>query len=130
MNLERGFTLDFEFKFHELGGMPVLLCHGIWNSGGWFVQVLGGKLIVRLPGADAHGPEIKVNQWYKVRFVFDGTQVHLAVNDEWIPQDGTEVNPQLLEQSLFIGNYTYTGNPYAFDGIMRNVRFVRNVLMD
>jgi hypothetical protein len=130
MNLERGFTLDFEFKFDELGGMPVLLCHGIWNSGGWFVQVLGGKLIVRLPGADAQGPEIKVNQWYKARFVFDGSHAHLAVNGEWIPQDGTEVNPLPLEQSLFIGNYTYTGNPYVFDGIMRNVRFVRDVLMD
>ncbi len=130
MNLDQPMTLTFEFQTHNVEGMPVLLCHGLHAVDGWFVQILGGTLILRTTAGDAVGPRIEPNKWYAVRFVFDGLYFHLAVNGQWQPQPLREMVTKPAERSLLIGNYEQDGPPYAFWGTIRNVRIYPDTLME
>jgi hypothetical protein len=128
MDLGKGMTLDFEFRMDEKTDMPVLLCHGAWQTDGWFVQILGNALIVRTPTADANGPVIEIGKWYKVRFVYDGLGVRLSIDGQDLPQPPCTVLTTSRTRSLIIGNYEQTGPGYSFRGLMRNVRIYPDVL--
>jgi hypothetical protein len=130
MGLGRGMTLDFTFRADRVDGMPVLLSHGAWMVDGWFVQILNGALIVRTPGGDAEGPAIEPGKWYTVRFVFDGTFLHLAVNGEWVYQGTAVVRPVPAERDLIIGQYDTQETSYAFHGAIREVGITPDAFLD
>ena len=129
MNLGKGMTLAFEFKADDVQGMPVLLCHGNFQNDGWFVQILDGKLIIRTPDGDAFGPKITPNQWYTIRFVYNGVKFQLIVNDQVFSQsiDGMQDTP--AHRDLIIGGYVIKEPVYAFKGIIRNVRIYNDVVL-
>ena len=128
LNLGDGFTLDFEFRLHAAGEMPVLLCHGQWQAEGWFVQLLERRLTIRMPNGDATGPIIETDTWYRVHFVFDGVRVHLEVNGESIPQDGDIIRPVPSKRPLIIGQYAAPSDQYDFQGILKNIRIWNDAL--
>jgi hypothetical protein len=130
LNLDQPVTLTFEFQAYNVDEMPVLLCHGVHGVDGWFVQILGGTLILRTTAGDALGPRIEPNKWYDVRFVFDGIYFHLAVNGQWQPQPMREMVPKSAERPLLIGNYEQDGPPYAFKGNIRNLRIYTDTVME
>ncbi|MHC4673647.1 MAG: hypothetical protein ACYTBZ_14285 [Planctomycetota bacterium] len=130
MNLGRGMTMIFEFKADSTDGMPVLLCHGKYLVDGWFVQILGKKLIVRTPHGDARGPTIETGKRYAVRFVFDGRRPHLKVNGQWYDQAGTVLQPIPAKRKMVIGQYEKKSPQYAFKGSIRNLIIVTDALLD
>jgi hypothetical protein len=121
-DLGEAMTLTFDFSAREIDGMPVLLSHGMFGQDGWFVQILGGQLILRTPRGDAKGPPIEPGKWYSVRFVYDGVRFHLAVNDQWLPQSRREIAPKPVPRTLYIGRYEEDAPHFAFKGTIRNVR--------
>jgi len=129
MDLGAGMTLDFEFKLDHTGEMPVLICHGVWQGDGWFVQVLGNALIVRTPTGDAKGPTIEAGKWYKVRFAFDGIRVHLAIDGKWLDQVPQVIRPVSNPRNLVLGNYDMNSSSYIFGGTLRNVKLYNDVLV-
>ena len=130
MDLNHGFTLDFTFRAERVDAMPVLLCHGAWQIDGWFVQILGGQLIVRTPGDDAQGPTIEAGKWYACRFVFDGAHLRLAVNGEWVFQGNTTVRNAPAARPLVLGNYTDASRQFQFHGLLRNVVMTQDAVLD
>jgi hypothetical protein len=130
MNLGTGMTLAFEFRWDDPVEMPVLLCHGAWQVSGWFVQILGGRLVVRMPGGDAQGPVIQPGTWYSVRFVYDGVGVRLQVNGEWLPQPAQSIEPSAARLPLTIGNYSQVDVRYSFRGRIRNLRVHNDVVIE
>jgi len=121
MNLGRGLTVDFEFRADEVGSMPVLICHGAWQADGWFVQILGGSLIVRTPDGDATGPPVVPKQWHTVRFVFDGRRLHLAVDGRWTDRPPAVVRAVPARRSLILGQYEQQAAAHAFRGSLRHL---------
>jgi hypothetical protein len=130
MDLNHAFTLDFTFRPDRVDGMPVLLCHGAWQIDGWFVQILGGQLIVRTPDGDAQGPALKEGTWYACRFVFDGARLRLAVNGEWVFQGGETVRNVPAARPLVLGNYCDASQQYQFHGMLRDVVLTQDALLD
>jgi hypothetical protein len=130
MDLNHAFTLDFTFRADRVDGMPVLLCHGAWQVDGWFVQILGGQLIVRTPGGDAQGPAIEEGKWYACRFVFDGARLRLAINGEWVFQGSTAVRNVPAARPLVLGNYCDASLQYQFHGLLRDVMLTQDALLD
>ncbi len=128
MDMGAGMTLDFEFKANTVSDMPVLLSHGAWQADGWFVQILGGALIVRTPQGDAQGPSIAPGRWYAVRFMYDGMRLHLAVDGRWVDQPANPVRSVPAHRPLVIGQYDQKQPSYAFRGTIRNVRLYSDVL--
>ena len=110
--------------------MPVLLCHGAWQIDGWFVQILGGQLIVRTPGGDAQGPALEAGKWYACRFVFDGVRLRLAVNGEWVFRGDTPVRNVPAARPLILGNYADASQQYQFHGWLRNVALTQDTVLD
>ena len=50
MNLGRSLTVQFGFSLEDRGIMPVVFSHGVFKRDGWFIQILGGRLSLCLPG--------------------------------------------------------------------------------
>jgi alpha-galactosidase len=121
LDLDHGITLCFEFRIDAPAEMPVLLCHGQWNGDGWFVQILGGQLVVRMPDGDARGPRIEPGKFYEVKFVFDGIQARLAINGHWLEQEALVIRPVSQPRDLIIGNYSQPGSSFQFKGAIRNL---------
>ncbi|MBI4558418.1 MAG: hypothetical protein HY706_12625 [Candidatus Hydrogenedentes bacterium] len=130
MNLGEGMTLHFEFKADRVTPMPVLLSHGTWTDDGWFAQILGGRLIVRMPKGDAEGPIIEPGRWYHVDFVFDGLFAHLAVDGHWQPQSGALIQPKPAMRPLLIGGYESGADEHRFVGETRNIRIYNDVVLE
>lgn len=128
MDMGTGMTLDFEFKADTVSDMPVLLSHGAWQIDGWFVQILGGALIVRTPQADAQGPRIEPGRWYAVRFVYDGMRLHLGIDGKWVDRPVNPVRSIPAQRPLVIGQYDQKQPNFAFQGVIRNVRLYNDVL--
>ena len=130
MDLNHAFTLDFSFRADRVDGMPVLLCHGAWQIDGWFVQILGGQLIVRTPGGDAQGPAIEEGKWYACRFVFDGARLRLTINGEWVFQGNITVRNVPAPRPLILGNYCDASQQYQYHGLLRNVALTQDAVLD
>lgn len=129
MNLGQAMTLEFEFKADETGNMPVLLCHGVWQVDGWFVQLLGGRLMLRAARGDALGQNIEPGKWYNIRVVYDGAQFGLQVNGQWIEQNADPVIDVPAKRGLVIGQYDNPDPSYAFHGTIRNLKLYNEPLM-
>ena len=121
MDLEADSTLSFEFQIEEAGDMPVLLSHGAWQIDGWFVQILGGRLVIRTPQADANGPVVQTGKWYKVRWELSGQEHRLLVNGEEV-QPFAPLRMKPAERTLRIGQYEQIEPRYRFHGTLRNLR--------
>jgi len=130
MDLNHGFTLNFTFRAERVDAMPVLLCHGAWQIDGWFVQILGGQLIVRTPGGDAQGPAIESGKWYACRFVFDGVRLRLAINGDWVFRGDSAVGNVPAARPLILGNYTDASQQYQFHGLLRDVALTQDAVLD
>lgn len=128
MDLGNAMTLTFEFKADDVQGMPVLLCQGLWQTDGWFVQILGGDLIVRTTAGDARGPRIAPGQWYSVRFIFDGDTLYMGVNGKWTEPTAVRTRPIPTRRNLIIGQYERQEPQFAFKGIIRNVKLYADVV--
>ena len=128
MNLRTGFTLRFEFRADDVRDMPVLLAHGVWQVDGWFVQILGARLILRTPGGDATGPEVVPGQWYAVDIAYDGLGFRVRANGQAIPQSAGEIHDAPCVRDLVVGQYTSPQPVYAFRGRLRNVVLVPDAL--
>lgn len=122
LDLGKGMSLTFEFKADYIAGMPVLLSHGAFSQDGWFVQILGGQLIVRTPHGDATGPMVEPGKWYTVRFTYDGVRFGLVVNDQWFDQTSGPITPVPTRRDLIIGHYEIKEPQFAFPGAIRNIR--------
>ncbi len=127
LNMRNGLTVEFEFRADDVSKMPVLLCHGVWQVDGWFVQILGGRLIIRTPSGDANGPAIEPGRWYQVRWTFDGARQRLLVDGQEIPQATAELTDVPAARNLVIGQYESVQPDFAFRGTLRNVRIVDDV---
>jgi hypothetical protein len=121
MNLEADSALSFEFRMDEAGDMPVPLCHGAWQIDGWFVQILGGRLVIRTPQADANGPAVQTGKWYKVRWELSGHEHRLLVNGEEV-QPFAPLRMTPTERTLRVGQYEQIEPRYRFRGTLRNIR--------
>jgi hypothetical protein len=122
MNLSSHSSLSFEFKADDVEGMPVLLSHGLWQTDGWFAQILGGRLVIRTPRADANGPAIEKGKWYNIRWEIDGSEHRLLVNGKEVQPFG----PAVLEpasRAMHIGQYDRVEPQYQFRGTIRNIQF-------
>lgn len=129
MNLDRGFTLIFEFKAESIDQMPVLVCHGFWNVDGWFAQIYQNRLKISTPQGEIFGPLIEPEKWYSVRFVFDGIRLRLQVNGEWTkPKEPIMITPISSPRMLILGNYEINAPEFAFKGIMRNIKIYDDVI--
>ena len=121
MNLEADSALSFEFQMEEAGDMPVLLSHGAWQIDGWFVQILGGRLVIRTPQADATGPLVQTGKWYEVRWELSGQEHRLLVNGEEV-QPFAPLRMTPAQRTLRIGQYEQVEPRYRFHGMLRNIR--------
>ena len=121
MDLAANCALSFEFQMEEAGDMPVLLCHGAWQIDGWFVQILGGRLVIRTPQAEATGPVVQTGKWYKVRWELSDRQHRLLVNGEEV-QPFAPLQTQPTERTLRLGQYDQIEPRYRFRGTLRNIR--------
>ncbi|MCC6729327.1 MAG: hypothetical protein IT208_08305 [Chthonomonadales bacterium] len=121
MDLAAGFDLRFAFRADSVEGMPVILSHGAWTSDGWFVQILGGLLIVRTPDGDAQGPRVEPGRWYAVRWQFDGIAHRLEV-DGREAQEPRPLRPVPAARPLRIGQYSDVRPEFAFRGAIRGLR--------
>lgn len=130
LDLEQGMTIHFEFRMDRRADMPVLLCHGSWQQDGWFAQILGGRLLVRMLGGDGEGPAIELGKWYDVDFVFDGVFARMRVNGEWIGQGSGPLQPGPARQPLILGTYEADSIQYQFPGTIRNVKIYNDVAVD
>jgi len=101
--------------------MPVLLSHGAWQIDGWFVQILGGRLVIRTPQADATGPVVQTGKWHKVRWELSGQEHRLLVNGEEV-QPFAPLRMTPTERTLRIGQYEQVEPRYRFHGTLRNIR--------
>lgn len=122
MNLTQALTVRFSFTMNAPAPMPVLVSHGVFNSDGWFVQIQGGRLSVRLPGAQVPGPVIKQGEPYEVIFVFDGKRAHLAVNGAWTHVDTLDLDKPTPNRPLRLGQYQGIGPDFQFKGVIRDLR--------
>lgn len=131
MRLAGGMTMTYEFKIEETGNEPIMLCHGIWHGDGWYAQVLGRHLMIKMPGYDVNGPQIETGRWYKVQLVYDGSKAHLAVDGQWIPLTQTaDIVAADSVRPLVFGQYVDKGDRYRFLGRIRNLKIYSDVLMD
>jgi len=121
MEMQHGMTLEFEFQADDVGRMPVILSHGQWQAAGWFVQILGGRLIIRTPQGDASGPAINKGTWYAVQWDYDGDRHRLRVNGQEA-QPLQPIPPAPTQCVLRIGQYQQVGPDFQFVGRIRNVR--------
>ncbi|MBN1900368.1 hypothetical protein JW926_03470 [Candidatus Sumerlaeota bacterium] len=129
MNLDHGFTLSFDFKAESTDQMPVLICHGFWNVDGWFAQIYQKRLKISAPRGEIFGPVIEPDQWYSVRFIFDGTQLRLQVNGEWMnPQNPVMITPVSAPRALILGGYELNAPEFAFRGFLRNIEMYNDVI--
>lgn len=130
MDLGPGMTLDFEFTADALTEIPVLISHGHWLTDGWFVQVFGGRIMLRAIGGDAVGPAVEVGKTYAVRVVYDGQRLHLRVNGEWIEQDKAIIDPLPSARDLVIGCYEAGSRQYPFRGRIKGIKIWSDALLD
>ena len=121
LNLEQGGAIRLEFRADRTDGMPVLLSHGQYQADGWFLQILGRRLILRTTSADLDGPEIVPGRWYALRAEFDGTRASLLVDGKAIAAD-REMRVTPCKRPLRIGQYDVPGASYAFRGAIRNLK--------
>jgi hypothetical protein len=130
LNLGNGLTVEFEFVADDIGEMPVLIANGAWQTDGWFVQILGGQLMVRAAGGDALGPRIEAGQPYAVRFVYDGLEFQMTVNGEAVPQQALAVRDVPASCDLTLGQYVVREPRYQFRGRLRNVKITPDALVE
>jgi len=126
LDMRNGLTVEFEFRADDVGAMPVLISHGLWQADGWFVQILGGRLLIRTPAGDAEGPPVTPGRWYRVRWQFDGLRQTLSVDGKTIPQAVQELRDVPARRDLVIGQYESVQPEFAFKGVLRNLRIVND----
>lgn len=78
--------------------------------------------MVRCVGGDAVSEEIEQNKWYKVKFIWDGSNLSLYVNDKQISQKKSNFTPSFSANNLIIGQYSNPENIYQFYGMIRNLK--------
>lgn len=130
LDMADGLTVAFRFRADSTSEMPVLLCHGQWQSEGWFVQILGGRLLIRTAHGDAEGPLLEAGRWYDVRWVYDGATQRLKVNGVWIPQATPAMAPSASARGLIVGQYEVREARYRFRGIIRDLTITPDILAD
>ena len=127
MDPEFGMTLEFEFKAESTAETPVLMSCGFWAADGWFVQLIDGKLLIRTPNGDAHGPAVEPGRWYRVKWTHDGQEQHLSINDTEIKQEQGILPTVPGRRNLVIGQYALPEPKFAFNGFIRNLRIAAGV---
>jgi|GEM_PF-2045881 len=118
------YRLSFEFKAEQVDAMPVLLGHGLWQVEGWFAQILGGRLIIRTPTADAEGPAIEPGRWYAVTWEVVSGKHRLLVDGHEV-MSSRDLNPVPVSRPLLIGQYAseFVKPDFAFHGTLRHLVF-------
>jgi len=122
-------TLKFEFKTDDVQNMPVLLSHGMYLSDGWFVQILGGRLMVRARSSDALGPMVEPGKWYAIRLVYDGVGFQLFVDGKQVDYNPGPVTATPADRDLTIGQYELKESSFQFHGNIRNIEIYNDAVM-
>ena len=97
-----------------------------WSARAWprFAQILGGRLIIRTPTADANGPAIEPGRWYAVTWEVEGGKQRLLVDGEEV-MSSREVQLVPTSHPLLIGQYAneFLKPEFAFYGTIRRLVF-------
>lgn len=128
-NLGGGMTIELRFRADDTASMPVLLSHGAWQVDGWFVQVLGGRLLLRTPQGDATGPAVEPGVWYTVRFVYDGMGFRVWCNGAEVPQTEQCIIDVPCARDLIVGQYEAQQPMYQFRGALRDLRLWNDAVL-
>jgi hypothetical protein len=122
-------TLKFEFKTDDVQNMPVLLSHGQYLLDGWFVQILGGRLMVRARNSDALGPMVEPGKWYAVKLIYDGVGFQLFIDGKQVDYNPGPVTASPAYRDLTIGQYELKESSFQFHGNIRNIEIYNDAVM-
>lgn len=127
MNFTGPRTINVRFRQTQATPMPVILSHGVYQNDGWYLQVLGGRLVFMTPDAQVAGPLVLPGETYDVTIEYDGYLLRLVVNGETHPPRGLPFSPTPARRDLRIGTYESDEDTYRFIGQIEDLAFHDNV---
>ena len=116
------FAVEFDVKFTEPGEMPLVICDGVWQQSGWFVQKLGGAWRFHFYGIDCDGGHPEIGRWLHVRAAYDRGVLTVYENGQKVGETRGVPNRALWRGDLFIGQYSQPSPAYQLRGLIRNVK--------
>jgi hypothetical protein len=116
-------TVEFWVKLVSRGVMPVFVCHGVWDSDGYFVQCAGGGIRFFLGGVGTlDAGSLQTGRWTHVAVTYDGAQMTIYI-------DGTMAGAREAfgpigpaARKLYVGRYEFAGKEYDVDGFIAAFR--------
>lgn len=130
-SFDKGFALNVDFMPSKLDGMPVIASNGTHMSSGWYVQILGGNLIVSLGKNISANVRPEVGKWYNLKVLFDGRRAKIYVNSKLTNDVELDEPPQDSKPNLKIGAYENTGDlSFKFKGLIKNLKIWQGVPAD
>lgn len=117
-------TVQFWVKMANPGVMPVLVCHGVWDTDGFFVQRLGGRVRFFIAGAGMlDAGVIPLRRWTHVAAVYDGSRLTMYI-DGLRAGSNDASGPGMIPSNrpLRIGRYELPGTEYQPEGWLADVR--------
>ena len=128
---DKGFALNVDFMPSKLEGMPVIASNGTHMSSGWYVQILGGNLIVSLGKNISANVRPEVGKWYNLKVLFDGKRAKIYINSKLTNDVELEEPPQDSKPNLKIGAYENTQDlSFKFKGLIKNLKIWQGVPAD
>jgi mono/diheme cytochrome c family protein len=124
------FRIEFDVQFNEpeaptsgSGSMPVVLCSGVWNQSGWFLQKLGGKWRFHVSKVDCDGTEsVPLGKKLHITATCKDKKLRLEQDGKVIAEKDAPAVFTPWSGNLTVGQYSTVQPPYQFTGIIGNIK--------
>jgi len=127
-NIKETFSLECWVKFDELGGMPIVVSNGLWNTSGWFLQCFAGSWRFHVGGVDCDGGLPKIGEWMHMVGTYDGEKLRLYQDGTLVAERYAAVNKTPWTLDLIIGQYNAIAPDYQVRGRIKDVRIWQRVI--
>jgi hypothetical protein len=122
-DVDEAMTVQFWVKLLEPGAIPVLVCHGLWQQDGFFVQYLGGKIRFSLADVGTlDAGSLEMGKWTHVAATYDGSEMVVYINGERAGSKPAAGRVQYAARPLYIGRYEAGGKEFQVDGFIGGFR--------
>jgi len=130
-NTGEDLSIEFWVKLKSAGTMPVFVCHGAWESEGFFVQYLGGSVRFFLGGVGVlDAGALVIGRWTHIAATYDGAEMRLYLNGKLAgarPAMGAIIPSY---KPLYVGRYELWDKAYDVDGFITAFRLYGYALDD
>jgi len=128
-DLRPKFTMLCRVRFETATDMPVIISHGLWQKGGWFLQELGGRWRWHVGGISCDGGTVEAGRWYSVACVLAGSKARLYVDGKLLAETSGSVNLAPWTGPLMVGQYSGgTAASYQVSGQVQDVKIFQRAL--